>query len=172
MNGPVLAGTKLVLAQPRRLRREFELRSGEDVVGTMRWQGIWKPVAHLEAGGSRWSVARERIWHPRYVARDEVDGAAVAALDVEKSSGAGTLQMGGETLSWTRVPSHGAWGFRTAAGFVPATFHRRGTHVDVTVALDAGDVPPLSFLLLLGSFLMIVQAQAAATSAGAVAAAA
>jgi hypothetical protein len=164
-----LAGSTLELVQPKRLRRVYHLRRGEEVVGALRWEGLWRPVIHLEADGVGWTLRRDGMWRPRYVVESDADGSIVATFEARRSSGAGTVTVHGETLEWVRVGPRGRWGLRTPDGAVLVDFRGRRSRLEVTVAPEAGQEDALPLLVLLGCFLMILQAEAAAASGAAAA---
>jgi hypothetical protein len=57
-----LAGGELVWVQLARLKQEFELRAGDDVIATLRWQR--SSLAIAETADQSWTFKREGFWHP------------------------------------------------------------------------------------------------------------
>lgn len=72
------AGEELLWIQPAARRREHELRAGDDVVATLRFQR--GSLADAEAEGHHWTFKRQGFWQPRVTVRAPGSDADVAVF--------------------------------------------------------------------------------------------
>ena len=84
------AGEELLWIQPAARRREHELRAGDDVVATLRFQG--GSLADAEAEGHHWTFKRQGFWQPRVTVRVAGSDADVAVFR-PRWAGGGTLDF-------------------------------------------------------------------------------
>jgi len=79
------AGEELLWIQPAARRREHELRAGDDVVATLRFQQ--GSLADAEADGHHWTLKRQGFWQPRVTVRVPGSDADVAVEILPGSAG-------------------------------------------------------------------------------------
>jgi len=169
-----IAGQELLWVQPAARKREHELRAGDDVVATLRFQR--GSLADAEAAGGHWTFKRQGFWHPRVTVRTAGSDTDIAVFQ-PRWVGGGTLEFpDGRTV---RLSSANFWQsewvwqdnekplirFKGRHGIVKA----RGA---VELQPDAVASPDLAMLVLLGWYLILLHAEdsAAASSAASVAA--
>jgi hypothetical protein len=164
-------GEELLWTQPAARRREHDLRAGDDVVGTLRFQR--GTLADAESEAQHWTFKREGFWQPRVTVRVPGSDADVAVFRPHWAGG-GTLEFAdGHTL---RLSSANFWQsewvwqdkeqplilFKGRHGFVKA----RGA---VEIQPAAASRPDTPLLVLLGWYLILLHADdSAAASSGAV----
>ena len=169
-----VAGQELLWVQPAVRKREHELRAGDDVVATLRFQR--GSLADAQAAGGHWTFKRQGFWHPRVTVRTAGSDTDIAVFQ-PRWVGGGTLEFpDGRTV---RLSSANFWQsewvwqenekplirFKGRHGIVKA----RGA---VELQPDAVASPDLAMLVLLGWYLILLHAEdsAAASSAASVAA--
>jgi len=84
------AGEELLWIQPAARRREHELRAGDDLVATLRFQR--GSLADAEAEGHHWTFKRQGFWQPRVTVRVPASDADVAVFR-PRWAGGGTLEF-------------------------------------------------------------------------------
>jgi hypothetical protein len=168
------AGEELLWIQPAASRREHELRAGDDVVATLRFQR--GSLADAEADGHHWTFKRQGFWQPRVTVRVSGSDADVAVFRPHWAGG-GTLDFGdglsvglGSANFWQ---SQWVWQekdqplmlFKGRHGIVKA----KGA---VEIQPGAAGRPDTPLLVLLGWYLILLHADdTAAATAGATVAA-
>jgi hypothetical protein len=171
---------ELTWAQPRKHKREFELRAGEtEVVATLRWENKQSQVAAGEAAEGRWTFRRQGFLHQHVEARLGESELEIARFQ-PRWRGGGTLEFPDGRRFGLRPTSfwNAEWAWTTAENDIllrvkrasrPAPFQG---HIDLLPGAEA--LPELSLLILLGWYLVILAADdaTAATVAASVAAAA
>jgi hypothetical protein len=168
------AGEELLWIQPAARRREHELRAGDDVVATLRFQR--GSLADAEAEGHHWTFKRQGFWQPRVTVRVPGSDADVAVFRPHWAGG-GTLDFadgGSVRLSSANFwQSEWVWQekdqplmlFKGRHGIVKA----KGA-VEILPGAAGRPDPPL--LVLLGWYLILLHADdSAAATAGATVAA-
>jgi hypothetical protein len=85
-----IAGEELLWIQPAAGRREHELRAGDEVVATLRFQR--GSLADAEAEGHHWTFKRQGFWQPRVTVRVPGSDADVAFFRPHWAGG-GTLDF-------------------------------------------------------------------------------
>jgi hypothetical protein len=159
------AGGELLWVQPRN-GLDFELRGGDEVVGSLRWERY--SLARGETADQQWTFKREGIWHPHVTVR-------VAGSDVNLGlfhpdwRGGGTFELGrplqfGASSFWRP-----RWDWME--GDQPLVhFKRRGmfkleSHVEIEKGAAAS--PDVPLLVVLGWYLLVLTALDAQSGAGA-----
>ncbi|HKV29743.1 MAG TPA: hypothetical protein VJT14_01885 [Candidatus Dormibacteraeota bacterium] len=167
------AGEELLWIQPAALRREHELRAGDDVVATLRFQR--GSLADAEAEGRHWTFKRQGFWQPRVTVRVPGSDADVAAFRPHWAGG-GTLDFADGAS--VRLSSANFWQsqwvwqekdqplilFKGRYGIVKA----KGA---VEILPGAESRPDTPLLVLLGWYLILLHADDADAAAGSSAAA-
>jgi hypothetical protein len=83
------------LVQPRARRREWALRTGDEVRAVLRLS-TFRSGAEAEAAGRPLSIEQDGWWRPEHVVRDRRTDEEIARLRRSK------LELGGRTLTWRR----------------------------------------------------------------------
>ncbi|MDQ2944198.1 MAG: hypothetical protein M3R21_11095, partial [Candidatus Dormibacteraeota bacterium] len=86
---------ELLWVQPARLKSEFELLAGEELLGTLRWQRA--SLAMGETADRSWTFKREGFWHPRITVRVAGSDDNVATFQPGWAGG-GALDLAGRQL--------------------------------------------------------------------------
>ena len=169
-----IAGQELLWVQPAVFSREHELRAGDDVVATLRFQR--GSLADAEAAGGHLTFKRQGFWQPRVTVRTAGSDADLAVFH-PRWVGGGALEFpDGRAV---RLSSANFWQsewlwqdnekplirFKGRHGLIKA----RG---GVEIQPEAVALPDLAMLVLLGWYLILLHAEdsAAASSAASVAA--
>jgi hypothetical protein len=169
-----IAGQELLWVQPAAFSRDHELRAGDDVVATLRFQR--GSLADAEAAGGHWTFKRQGFWQPRVTVRTAGSDADLAVFH-PRWVGGGALEFpDGHAV---RLSSANLWQsewlwqdnekplirFKGRHGLIKA----RGA---VEIQPEAVALPDLAMLVLLGWYLILLHAEdsAAASSAASVAA--
>jgi hypothetical protein len=160
-------GEELLWVQPAARRREYELRAGDDVVATLRFQR--GSLADAEAEGEHWTFKRQGFWQPRVTVRVPGSDADVAIFRPHWAGG-GTLEFAsGRT---TRLSSANFWQsewvwqekdqplilFKGRHGIVKA----RGA---VEIHSGSAGLPDTPLLVLLGWYLILLHADDSSAAA-------
>jgi hypothetical protein len=169
-----LADQELLWIQPAAMRREHELRAGEDIVATLRFQR--GSLADAEADSHHWTFKRHGFWQPRITIRVAGSDADIAVFRPHWAGG-GTLELiDGPTV---RLSSANFWQsewvwkekdqplilFKGRHGIVKA----KGA---VEIQPGAAGRPETPLLILVGWYLILLHADdTAAATAGATVAA-
>src|SRR5262245_42581628 len=141
-------------SRPRWFRREFEIRSGESVVATLRMRGAFRPVGVFESDGGTWTMTRLGFLQNRATIRS--GGTDIAEFRSNAFGHAGDLTFASGhrfTLSinfWmTRLE------VRAQTGEPVLVLHRRGLcgrTGDVEIAPTARSLAELPLLAAFGLF--------------------
>jgi hypothetical protein len=165
-----VAGQELLWVQPAARKRQFELRAGDEVVATLRFQR--SSLADAEAADHHWTFKREGFWHPRVTVR--VSGSETdVALFHPSWMGGGTLELPqGKSLKlasaniwqsewvWQEVKDVPLVRFKGRHGLLKAS-------AQVEIGPDAAHRDDLPLLVLLGWYLILLYSQDAAAASAA-----
>ncbi len=167
------AGEELLWVQPAARRREHELRAGDDVVATLRFQR--GSLADAEAERQHWTFKRQGLWQPRVTVRVAGADADVAVFRPHWVGG-GTLELAdGRTLELRSAnfwQSQWVWQekdqplmlFKGRHGIVKA-------NGAVEIQAGSAGLPDTPLLVLLGWYLILLHAEDSNATAGSTAAA-
>jgi hypothetical protein len=164
-------GGELVWQQPQALRQEYELRAGDDILATVRWQKHAGTLALAATADGRWTFKRQGFWRPRVTARAAGSDVDIATFEAAWNGG-GTLALeDAEYVRWAAGNFwQSQWAWLDADGAPLVSFHNRqhllksGARVDL--APSAASRPDLPLLVTLGWYLLVLHAQdVAATTA-------
>jgi hypothetical protein len=160
-----VAGGQLLWVQPHN-GLVFELRGGDEVVGSLRWER--NSLARGETAGQQWTFKREGIWHPHVTVR-------IAGSDVNLGlfhpdwTGGGRLELGRQLRFSASSFWRPQWDWTD--GDQPLVhFERRGmfkleSHVQIEKAVAAS--PDVPLLVVLGWYLLVLAALDAESGGGA-----
>jgi hypothetical protein len=169
--------------QPRAGRRAFDLRLATQIVAALRWRsdavaettgapGTARLYASRESVPStalhlpdpplphfgRWRFTRTGFWYPRVVVR-RVGSGRVAAVFTARWTGVGTLELpAGDRVHWSAAHT---WQAGDGTPLIQVMSRHRQSRLEGTVEIapTATDAPILGLLVLLGWYLVVLQAQ-------------
>jgi hypothetical protein len=158
--------------KPKWSRREFELRSGDAVLGTLVWKRGSRALAEL--GESRYSFERKGWLNSRItVQRDSSSQEMVEPLATFSPHGGILSVSDGRRYVWKKPQSTSAsrrwtrervWIDEPGAELV--RFHpAKHSSVEVTIPPETSPQPDLPLLILLGQYLIALSSQDAETAA-------
>jgi hypothetical protein len=168
-----VADGELLWVQPSRMKQSFELRAGDKVVATLRWER--SSLATGETAEQSWTFKREGFWHPRITVRIPGSDDNVALFNPGWAGG-GSLELpDGKTLHFGAANfwrSQWDWVDSARAPLVHFKSHQGilKTEGQVEIEGTAVDSPDLPLLVVLGWYLLILFARDASASAGSTAA--
>jgi hypothetical protein len=171
-------GKPLKWIQPTGLQGDFELRDGEDVLGTLAVQSLTGTLAEGECGSGRWSFKRVGFFSPHITVRAAA-GHENLAVFAPKVGGGGTLTFReGPVFAWTSGDIwRSSWDFRAEDGLILVSLRPSEggglpdllkTQAAAEVSIAARDLPQMPVLVLLGWYLVIMGQRDAATIAATV----
>jgi hypothetical protein len=166
-------GRELIWSRPRMMKREFELRSGEETLATLRWsKGWWSTLAEAASAEGEWTFKRSGFWKSKVTARQPGSETDLATFE-PGWTGAGVLTIaGGATYRWA---NDGHWGtafaWKDSAGnsLVRLRHRMMKNQGEVEISPSASALPDLPFLVVFGWYLtvsLVEERSAAAGSAG------
>jgi hypothetical protein len=148
--------TGLQWSRPSIFRREFELRSGEELLATLRIRGAFRPVGIAESGDGSWTFERAGFLQRRATIR-----AGGAGTDVAEFRSGGLGSRGELTFATGSKFTVGVNFWRTRlevrsdSGEPLLTLHRRGwcgRTADVEIHSAARHLAELPLLVTFGWF--------------------
>ena len=154
--------------QPTARDRSWELRAGDDVIATLRWQR--QTLADAECADGRWTFKREGFWHPQVTAR-AAGSEQNAALFRPNWRGGGTLEIPESPPVHLAAANfwQSRWEWRQGDGGVLVVFKSRQGIAkvggDVQISPAARSSADLGLLVLLGWYLIVLFAQDSAIAA-------
>jgi hypothetical protein len=163
------AGRELLWFQPSARKRDHELRAGDVVVATLRFQR--GSLADAEGDGHHWTFKRQGFWNPRATVRVAGSDYDVAVFH-PRWIGGGTLELAdGRAVKFSSAnfwQSEWVWldkdqpvvHFKGRHGIVKA----KGA---VEIQAGAANRTDLPLLVLLGWYLILLHADDAAAASGA-----
>jgi hypothetical protein len=161
-----VAGQELLWIQPAARKREHELRAGEEVVATLRFQR--GTLADAEADGQHWTLKRQGFWHPRVSVRVAGSDSDIAMFHPHWTGG-GTVELAGSNP--LRLASANFWQSEWVWLDEDQPLVRsKGRHGlvkangAVDIPAEAARRPDLALLVLLGWYLILLHADDAAAA--------
>ena len=153
-----VAAQQLYWVQPKMLILKFELRAGNDLLGTFHWRGHSRSaLTTAELADATLTFQRKGIFRPRVV----IGGGPDDVVFTHRWNGDGTLTFpDGRVLTWdfldfayrghTWKTANGTRliGYRTTSGFL-----KNGGQI--TIEPSASSLPDLTFLVAFGCYLTI-----------------
>jgi hypothetical protein len=162
-----VADQVLVWVQPSALKQAFELRAGDEVIGTLVWQR--SSLATAETAERRWSFKREGFWHPQVTVRSP-DSEQNEGLFRPGWAGGGTLDLGNGRLLRLGAANfwHTQWDWQLPDGSAAVEFNSRSGFLksgsEVKIDDGARALPELPLLVVLGWYLLVLFARDAASA--------
>ena len=162
-----VADQALVWHQTARLKRNFELRAGDEVVATLRFQR--GTLADAEAANVRWTFKREGFWHRRVMIRLLGSDADSGAVQLSWRGG-GTLALSdGRTIRLAAANvwrSEWIWAENQDAPLVRFKSRQGFMKLEGQVDVLGRGVKPdeLALLVILGWYLIVLNAEDSAAA--------
>lgn len=170
-----LVGSALEWVQPRALKMEYELRSGEEVVATLRFRSSWGSFATAESADGCWTFKRVGFWQTRATVRPCGSETEIAGFRQGTWSFGGTLEMPDgrkylvSTNFWaTRYQIQAEGGEEPLITYKTHGMLRLGAQMEI--APLAAELAELPWMAMLGWYLAVMMhndSAAAAAGAGA-----
>jgi len=88
-----LVGRELQWTQPRAMKREFELRDGDEQVATLHFRSGFGSLATATVEQGSWTFKRVGFWKPRVTVRAGGSETEIAVFENNTWSAGGTLHM-------------------------------------------------------------------------------
>jgi hypothetical protein len=167
-----LAGRELLWTPSPGQKKTYELRAGEDIAATVRFER--SSLATAEVASASWTFKREGFWHPRVTVR--LPGSATdLAIFRPGWSGAGTLELSpSRQVHWKSASFwQSSWDWQELDG--RPLVHFKGRHkwtkmeAEVAIETMATGLAELPLLVALGWYLLVLLAQDTASAATTVA---
>jgi hypothetical protein len=155
-----LIGREPKWSQPHAFKMEYELRAGDEVVATLRFDSAFKARATGESADGRWRFDRLGMFCHRVVVTEHDSGAEILSFTPRKWGSGGVLEFpDGRTFH----SAGSVWGTRytfTGPSQEPlfelrncGVLHHAAT---LHIARDAARVPELPLLVILGWYLDVM----------------
>ena len=167
---------ELVWTQPHATKRAFELRSGEEVLGTLRWNSSFGSLAEGLAADGHWTFKRTGFFSPQITVRPHNSESNLAVFTPNWKAEGVVQYAAGQSFRWVGIGFwRSQWAFAKVSGerlmdFVPhASFLKRSA--DVKVTPEGFQIAELSLLVLMGWYLMLLRADDDAATSAAICAA-
>jgi hypothetical protein len=153
-------GRELEWKQPSAWKMEYELRTGEDLVATLRFRSSFGSFATAESADGCWTFKRVGFWQTRVTIRGCGSDTEIAMFKNNTWSGGGTLEMhdGRQFLATTNFWQTNLE-FKTEAGQTLVQFKPGGlVHLSAKVEIEptAAGLPELPWLVMLGWYLIVM----------------
>ena len=162
-----VAGQDLVWTQPARSKQAFELHAPTEVVATLQFER--SSLASGQAAEQSWTFKREGFWHPQVTARVAGSDSNLAVFKPAWTGG-GTLELPeGRVLKFGAANFwHSQWSWWDPSGKPLVQFKSHAGLLrmegQVVIDPDAGALPELPLLVVLGWYLLILFARDAAVA--------
>jgi hypothetical protein len=173
-----VVGSPLRWSQPTLMRREYELRSQEDITATLKWQNAFGSLALAETVDQKWTMKRSGFLRPSVTIREADSEQEIAAFR-PNWGGEGKLQFAqGSWYAWQTTNfwrTH--WLFVNQVGEPLVHFNAEFESTAAIIIFKkaavveieprAARIAELSLLAVLGWYLMILMTDDATSAAGA-----
>ena len=165
---------ELTWTQPKTFKQLFELRAGDEVVGTLEFRNSFGSFATGESADGRWTFKRQGFFRPTVTVRAAGSETDLAIFKNKTWTGGGTLEFpDGRHLLVSTNFWHTRFEIATDTDS-PLVSYRRTTGVlhmssAITIHPQAEDLPDLPWLVMLGWYLKVLmhRDQTAAVTAAA-----
>jgi hypothetical protein len=165
----------LMWRQTRFGARDFELRSGDDLVATMYWPKWLSECAVAEDAENKWCLDRLGLFRRRVVITEADSGVEVASFEPDWRGDGELYSTHGEIYHWYRTKAfRNFWaladGGENVILEVQAGTRRFKYEADVVLPVRSEALPGLSLLIVTTWYLGYMQIQDAAAAAATIAA--
>lgn len=162
-------GQPLAWGKPALLRRDYELRAGGVLVGTLCFRGAFGTLAVAECAEAGWTIKRTGFWQTRVTVRATGAETDLAVFRNNTWKGGGKLEFpDGRKFRATNNTWQTRYEFRTEGDVLLLTFKPggwTGQTADIEVTPAGWQAPELAMLVMVGWYLAIMtQADTAAAS--------
>lgn len=79
-------GQEVTWQQPHAMKRDYELRAGDELRATPQWKKLFGTVVVVETAQGQWSFKRQGFWRPRVTVRQPGSDADIAVFEAGWSS--------------------------------------------------------------------------------------
>ncbi len=166
-----LIGRELKLRQPRALQNKYEILDGEAVAAVLSFRSAFGTLATAESAEGAWTFKRVGFFRPRVTVRASDQGPDMAVFKNNTWANGGTLELPdgrrylADTNFWeTRFE------FRTDAGEALIRYRNVGGLLHLSSVIEIQRfVAETPWMVLLGSYLIVMMRQDSAAVAAVVA---
>jgi hypothetical protein len=151
----------LVWIQPQWMRPAYELWAGDRVVATLRFRSLYRSQALAASAEGLWTFERDNLSDSTVIRQGQK---LVATLEEQDAISSVLKHVNGSAYVWVRDGIFGKrWAFVNVIGkpvlyFAPETSPQARLRVEVSP--DAIRLPQLTFLALLGKYIMLARRNA------------
>lgn len=160
--------------QPSALKMNYELRAGDDVVGTLKFRTSFGSFATGEIEDGRWTLKRVGFWRPKATVRAGDSEDTIATFTNHTWSGGGTIELAdGRSFRMTSNFWQTKLEIQDESEAPLIRFQNRGViHLSAAIEIDprAVTMPELPWLLMLGWYVILLSHRDSASAAAAAAA--
>ena len=164
-----LAGRELKWSQPSALRKEYELRAGDELAAVLRFPSSFSSQATAESADGCWTFERVGFWRNKTVVRACGKQTPLAVFKNSRWGSGGTLELpGGRRYPASANFWHTELEIRNEAGESLLSLWSGGVvHLSATVAVHAGAarLPEVPWLVMLSCYLLVMMKADAALAA-------
>lgn len=164
--------SQLILKQTKCGARDFELYSGDDLVGILYWPKWLSDRAVAECADGKWLIDRVGFFRHRVAVTDAGSGMQIASLDFGWLRDGDLTLTNGRVFRWYRTRAfRNFWALADENNQVlfeiQAGMHWFKYEADVVLHIHAESLPDLPLLILTGWYLgyVTIQDTAAAVAA-------
>jgi hypothetical protein len=153
----------LTWVHPTPQTREFELRAGDDAVGTLAWESGTGSRAVAGTSEGNFSLKRLGFLHPHVTVRHAGEDLNVARFDPNLAGGGVVHFAEGRQYRWATNFWLSQWSWVDSAGNHVVSFKRHFSQDkregDVELRSAGGEIPHAALLVILGWYLIILMAE-------------
>lgn len=164
-----LVDHELTWTQPSGFKSQYELRFGDELVATLRFQKAFGSLAVAESEDGHWTFDRIGFWKTRTIIKKGDSDTEIAAYQTNVWKGGGNLIFP-DGRKYVMV--HNVWKsrfeFRTEAGETLIEINNSGAfRLSATVRMyrKAVQIPEFPLMVLFGSYLVVMARRDAAAHA-------
>jgi hypothetical protein len=101
------ADQELIWRQPSAMKQHYELRAGDEVLATLRWEKNWGSLATARTAEGAWTFKRAGFWQQRVAVWPAGEAREVATFTPKWTGDGALVVAGGRTFRWA---GKGFWG--------------------------------------------------------------
>ncbi len=166
-----LVGKELIWTQPKALKMEYELRSGAELVGRLRFRSSLGSFATAECAEGCWTFKRVGFWQTHATVRECGSETDLAVFRNDTWSSGGALELpGGRKYPATSNFWATEYEFQTEDGVALIRYKIHGVlHLSSQVEIlpPASGLDEMPWMVLFGWYLVIMMYQDSAAAAAA-----
>lgn len=167
-----LIGRELQWTQPHALKRQFELKAGDELVATLSFRSMFGSFATATTAEGQWTFKRVGFWKPRATVCVAGSEQVIATFRNDTWTAGGTLELASgrsfraNTNFWMTK-----YEFKSETDEPLVRFQKIGGLLhyssNVEVQRGAAAMPELPWIVVLGWYLAVVMHEEAAATAAA-----